>query len=181
MTKPTKWLCAQRRLGSAWPSTQSDQSSLSAWRKFGSLATHWAHSEDWSDWADARLIWVFAGPTVILLVLSCRGSYGVPISPLSTHFMLSCDTYLVHIFGVRIISKRDERVVVQRYRSSVLKIHIKPRLWNKLVNIPSNGPRDNMQTNTFWLKFGGLSLAVTLKIRSSAKPNQLPNVTSMQI
>ena len=36
--------CAQRRLRSA--SAQSDQSSLSAWRKVGSLATHWAHSED---------------------------------------------------------------------------------------------------------------------------------------
>ena len=44
-------------------------SSLSAWRKPGSLATHWAHSED-SDqtgWLP-RLIWVFAGCTVILLV-----------------------------------------------------------------------------------------------------------------
>ena len=40
MTKPTKWMCAQRRLRSAWPSAQSDQSSLSAWRKLGSLATH---------------------------------------------------------------------------------------------------------------------------------------------
>ena len=31
-----------------------------------------------------------------------------------------------------------------------------------------------MQTNTFWLNFGGLSLAVTLKIRSrSPKPIQL--------
>ena len=29
-------------------------SSLSAWRKLGSLATHWAHSQDWSDWADAQ-------------------------------------------------------------------------------------------------------------------------------
>ena len=42
-----------------------------------------------------------------------------------------------------------------------------------------------MHTNTFWLKFGGLSLAVTLKIRSrSPKPIQLftcPNVISMQI
>ena len=46
MTKPTKWLCAQRRLRSAWAFAQSDQSSLSAWRKFGSLATHWAHSKD---------------------------------------------------------------------------------------------------------------------------------------
>ena len=38
------------------------ESSLSAWRKLGSLATHWAHSKDsdqtghplWSDWADAQ-------------------------------------------------------------------------------------------------------------------------------
>ena len=43
------------------PSEDSDQPvhlpspiepSLSAWRKFGSLATHWSHSEDWSDGAD---------------------------------------------------------------------------------------------------------------------------------
>ena len=37
------------------------ESSLSAWRNLGSLATQWAHSEDWSDW----LIWVFAGCTVV--------------------------------------------------------------------------------------------------------------------
>ena len=30
------------------------ESSLSAWRNLWSLATHWAHSEDWSDWADAQ-------------------------------------------------------------------------------------------------------------------------------
>ena len=52
------------------------ESSLSAWRKLGSLATHSAHSED-SDqtgWMP-RLIWVFAGCTVTLFVLSCCGSY----------------------------------------------------------------------------------------------------------
>ena len=51
------------------------ESSLSAWRKLGSLATHWAHSED-SDQTGRipRLIWVFAGRTTTLLVLSCRGS-----------------------------------------------------------------------------------------------------------
>ena len=38
MTKPTMWLCAQRRLRSAWASAQFDQSSLSACRKHGSLA-----------------------------------------------------------------------------------------------------------------------------------------------
>ena len=52
------------------------ESLLSAWRKLGPLATHWAHSED-SDqtgWMP-RLIWVFAGRTVILLVLSWGGSF----------------------------------------------------------------------------------------------------------
>ena len=51
-------------------------SSLSALGDLGSLATHWAHSED-SDQTRRmpRLIRVFAGRTLILLVLSCRGSY----------------------------------------------------------------------------------------------------------
>ena len=67
--RPTK---TQISLGirPVWP-----ESSLSAWRQLGSLATHWAHSED-SDQTGRmpRLIWVFAGRTLILLVLSCRGS-----------------------------------------------------------------------------------------------------------
>ena len=52
------------------------ESSLSAWRKLGSLATHWVHSED-SDKTGRmpRLIWVYAGRTATLLVLSCRGSF----------------------------------------------------------------------------------------------------------
>ena len=78
------------------------ESSLSAWRKLGSLATHWAHSEEsrltvfpdqdqdsllvkrrndnhspgYFDQTGRmlRLILVFAGRTVTLLVLSCRGS-----------------------------------------------------------------------------------------------------------
>ena len=68
-------MCAQRRLRTAWASAQSDQSSMSAWRKFGSLATHWANSEN-SDQTGhmPRLIWVFAGHTVTLLVFSWGGS-----------------------------------------------------------------------------------------------------------
>ena len=52
------------------------ESSLSAWRKLGPLATHWAHSEN-SDQTvrKPRLIWVFAGRTLTLLVLSRGGSY----------------------------------------------------------------------------------------------------------
>ena len=77
MTKPTKWSVrsakTQISLGicPVW-----SESSLSAWRKLGSIATHWAHSED-SDQTGRmpRLIWVFAGRSVILLVLSWSGSF----------------------------------------------------------------------------------------------------------
>ena len=52
------------------------ESSLSAWRKLGSLATHSVHSED-SDQSGRmpRLIWVFVVCTATLLVLSQGGSY----------------------------------------------------------------------------------------------------------
>ena len=52
------------------------ESSLSTWRQLESLATHWAHSDD-SDQTGRMpsLSWVFAGRTLILLVLSCRGSH----------------------------------------------------------------------------------------------------------
>ena len=65
MTKPTKWHVRPKKtqislgIRPVW-----SVSSLSAWRKLGSLVTHWAHSED-SDqtgWMP-RLIWVFAGRT----------------------------------------------------------------------------------------------------------------------
>ena len=56
--------CAQQRLRSAWASAQTDQSSLSAWRNLGSLATYWVDSEgsDQTGWMP-RLIRVFAGLT----------------------------------------------------------------------------------------------------------------------
>ena len=55
-------MCAQRKQISLGIRTVWSESSLSAWRKIGSLATHWAHSED-SDQTGRmpRLIWVFAG------------------------------------------------------------------------------------------------------------------------
>ena len=75
MTKSTKWVCAQRRLRSAWASTQSDQSSLCAqWIAKDPSFLH-AESKD-SDQTGRipRLIWVLAGGTLIVLVLSCHGS-----------------------------------------------------------------------------------------------------------
>ena len=61
MTKPSKCVPSEDS-DQPGQSPQSDQSSLSAWRKLGSLATHWMHSED-SDQTGRmpRLIWVFAG------------------------------------------------------------------------------------------------------------------------
>ena len=71
-TKPTKWVCAQRRLRSAWASTQSDQ--CAQWVAKDPRFLH-ADSED-SDQTGQMptLIWVLAGRTFTLLVLSCRGS-----------------------------------------------------------------------------------------------------------
>ena len=55
------------------------ETSLSTWRKLGSLATYWAHGEDSDQTGQIpSLIWVFAGRTLILLVLSCRGPYRCP-------------------------------------------------------------------------------------------------------
>ena len=47
-------MCTQWRLRSARSSAQSDQSSLSAWRKFGFLSYPLSTSEDWSDWAESQ-------------------------------------------------------------------------------------------------------------------------------
>ena len=55
MTKSTKWHVHPARtqislgIRPVW-----SESSLSAWGKLGSLATHWVHSEDSSDWVDAQ-------------------------------------------------------------------------------------------------------------------------------
>ena len=81
-------MCAQQRLRSIWASARSDQESLlSAWRKLGSLATHWAHSED---------SWVFAGCTVILLVLSWGGSN----QNYTSYCVLMTKTWLWHLGSI---------------------------------------------------------------------------------
>ena len=77
VAKPTKWHVrpakTQISLGirPVW-----SESSLSAWRKLGFLATNWVHSKDSQTGRMPRLIRVLAGRTVILLVLSWGGSCG---------------------------------------------------------------------------------------------------------
>ena len=77
MTKPTKWHVypAKTQISLGIRPVWSDYS-LSAWRKFGSLATHWVHSEDSEQIGRMPgLLWVFTGHTVISLALSRAGSY----------------------------------------------------------------------------------------------------------
>ena len=47
-------LCTQQRQISLGIHPFWSESSLSAWRNLGALATHWAHSKDSSDWANAQ-------------------------------------------------------------------------------------------------------------------------------
>ena len=105
MTKPTKWLCTQRRLRSACPSNwkrneprhdKTNKMSECPVKSQISLGIHlvWSESLLCAEWVDKgpsflhadskdsdqtrwmpRLIWVFTGPSLILLVLSCHGSF----------------------------------------------------------------------------------------------------------
>ena len=76
MTKPTKGhMCPAKTQISLGIHPVWSESSLSAWRKLGSLATNWVHSEDCDQTGRIpMLICVFAGLTVILLVLSWADS-----------------------------------------------------------------------------------------------------------
>ena len=92
MTKPTKWVCAQRRLRSAW----HPPSLIRVFAVHMNLTTHWAHSED-SD--QTRLIWVFTVRT-LLLVLSCCGSYVVPWFTVSPDMEIYRGDYWFECFRV---------------------------------------------------------------------------------
>ena len=52
--KTNKMACAPSEDWSAWASTQFEQSHAVRMKKVLVLATHWAHSEDPSDWVDAQ-------------------------------------------------------------------------------------------------------------------------------
>ena len=70
------------------------ESSLSTWRNLGSLATLWARSED-SDQTGRvpRLIWIFAGHTLILLVCHVARSQKVHfLSDLQVPIINNCPT-----------------------------------------------------------------------------------------
>ena len=105
------------------------ESSLSAWRKLGSLATHWAHSED-SDQTGRmpRLIWVFAGRRVILLVLSWGDS---TINAIRTRL----STKLKRFGYMFICYKRSIPVSSRRLEYS---FGFEGRMWDVIVSVPDH-------------------------------------------
>ena len=70
MTKPIKWHVrkAKTQISSGIRPVWSE-SSLTAWRKLWSLATHWAHSKESQTGRKSRLIWVFVWRTCALYAL----------------------------------------------------------------------------------------------------------------
>ena len=81
MTKPAKWLCAQGRLRSAWAQpVWSESSPCTQWVAKDPSFLHVDSKDSDETGRIPRLIWVFAGRTVILLVLSWGGSYVFAIS-----------------------------------------------------------------------------------------------------
>ena len=82
MTNPTKWLCAQRRLRSAWATAQSDQSlrcpheeTLGPQLPFERTAKALIRLGECPGWSESSL-----GAKAILLVLSWGGSHSESIS-----------------------------------------------------------------------------------------------------
>ena len=85
------------------------ESSLSAWRQVGCLATHWVHSED-SDQTGRmpRLIWVFGGRTLTLLVLSCGSNVPRHLNTNLTDASQNLTTYIGHsVFCIPINSSQQ--------------------------------------------------------------------------
>ena len=130
MTKPTKWVCAQRRL-------RSESLLCTQWVAKGPRFLH-ADSED-SDQTGRmpRLIWVFTGRTLTLLVLSCPGSNTFwTIQPWN-----KADSFKVSSLVVEIIGSSSENIALYwvmmsnrctRLASIVLVMCVYAEIWRKL-------------------------------------------------
>ena len=103
MTKPTKLpVCPAKTQISLGIRPIWSESSLSAWRKLGSLATHWVQSEDWSEWADAQadpsLHWAhrhFVGFVMLWLIFPIYGNLYTASSLGSDFFWMSTVSHTI--------------------------------------------------------------------------------------
>ena len=91
VTKPTKWrVCPVKTQISLGIHPVWSESSLSAWRKLGSSATHWAHSKDSEQTGQMpRLICVFAGRTCHIVGFVMRRLISLIFSILIHYFIQS--------------------------------------------------------------------------------------------
>ena len=99
MIKPTKWLCIQQRLRSPWTSSQSDRSlrcaldgKLRILGFFTRTAKTLIQMGRCPGWSESSL-----GTHVILLVLSCGGSYNLVWPKYPSHGL----TQLLYLYGSR--------------------------------------------------------------------------------
>ena len=104
------------------------ESSLSAWRKLGSLATRWAHSADWSDWADAQadlsLRWAhihFVGFVMSRLKCNHKGSLWFIWSKIYDWRIV--DYLQINLFFCRLCQEADSDICLHNciFLSQVLK------------------------------------------------------------
>ena len=137
------------------------ESSLSAWRNLGSLATHWAHSED-SDqvWPIPRLNWVFAGCTVTLGFSNVAAHLLFYLKPVSLMFFSNLRTTYVRTevwwrTGSNMLAGRRVRkkfrgvdwvtklVCFCYYGNNIIQI-INVLGWNTLANLKNNFVSPNL-------------------------------------
>ena len=107
-------MCSQRSLRSAWASALSGQCSLSAWRKVGSFATQWVHSEDSNQtgWMP-RLIWVFAGRTCHFVGFVMRWFNFIPNIALYSYIVKK--HFFIDAFLFKVISHVLKDILIWNY------------------------------------------------------------------
>ena len=117
---------------------QSDQSSLSARRKLGSLSTHWAHNKD-SDQTGRmpRLMWVFTGCKCHFVGFVMRGfKYDAADTWCNSYSLQS------HYFYTRLTAVLAQYVQVQSFNTSsnIFKTKVAAGNWTKVTPYPFPSP-----------------------------------------
>ena len=142
------------------------ESSIPAWRNLGPFATHWAHSDDSDQTVRMpRLIWVFAGRTVTLLVFSWRGSYAkkaiLALIALKHLRYVHIPTVPENVNGINVGNTNHPRIYFhQQNRKSELYKHLRVNSYNHVVIFGRNPwswdrwkfPENNLELRFFILK-----------------------------
>ena len=151
MTKPAKWHVLPATHISLGIRPVWSEFSLSAWRKLGSWATHWAHSEDSDQTGQMpRLVWVFAGHTchfvgIVMRLHKCSSQINVQCLKSSRNWFLSRQYRSTpgQAKNVRLLYKLEQSKTYKRTMPesdcpytlwSVLAVPMKSWEWNMNMN-----------------------------------------------